>query len=79
MLFALGLAASPAQAVIEIEITQGGENAIPIAIVPFGWSGSGSPPEDIAAIVTADLQRSGNFAALKRDDLVASPVSGDVP
>ncbi len=79
VLFALGLAASPAQAVIEIEITQGGENAIPIAIVPFGWSGSGSPPEDIAAIVTADLQRSGNFAALNRDDLVANPVSGDVP
>ena len=79
VLFALGLAASPAQAVIEIEITQGGENAIPIAIVPFGWSGNGSPPEDIAAIVTADLQRSGNFAALNRDDLVANPVSGDVP
>ncbi|MFK8078333.1 MAG: Tol-Pal system beta propeller repeat protein TolB [Granulosicoccus sp.] len=79
VLFALGLAASPAQAVIEIEITQGGENAIPIAIVPFGWSGAGSPPEDIAAIVTADLQRSGNFAALNRNDLVANPVSGDVP
>lgn len=79
VLLALGLIASPAQAVIEIEITQGGENAIPIAIVPFGWSGTGSEPEDIAAIVTADLQRSGNFAALNRNDLVANPVSGDVP
>ena len=70
---------SPARAVIEIEITQGGDNAIPIAIVPFGWTGNGAAPEDIAAIVDADLQRSGNFSPLNRDDLVASPVSGDVP
>lgn len=70
---------NPARAVIEIEITQGGDNAIPIAIVPFGWSGSGEPPEDIAAIVDADLQRSGNFSPLNREDLVAMPVSGDVP
>lgn len=68
-----------AHAVIEIEITKGGNNAIPIAIVPFGWSGSGEAPEDIAAIVDADLQRSGNFSPLNREDLVANPVSGDVP
>lgn len=71
--------ANPARAIIEIEITQGGENAIPIAIVPFGWTGQGDAPEDIAAIVDADLQRSGNFSPLNRDDLVALPVSGDVP
>jgi len=70
---------SPASAVIEIEITQGGENAIPIAIVPFGWTGEGQPPADIAAIVDADLQRSGNFSPLNREDLVATPVSGEVP
>ncbi len=68
-----------AQAVIEIEITQGGENAIPIAIVPFGWNGVGQVPEDVAAIVDADLQRSGNFSPLNREDLVANPVSGDTP
>lgn len=71
--------ADPARAIIEIEITQGGENAIPIAIVPFGWTGEGDAPEDIAAIVDADLQRSGNFSPLNREDLVALPVSGDVP
>lgn len=79
LLFALGSFASSATAVIEIEITQGGENAIPIAIVPFGWVGDGEAPEDIAAIVTADLQRSGNFSPLNRNDLVSKPVSGDVP
>ncbi len=66
-------------AVIEIEITQGGESAIPIAIVPFGWNGGGNPPEDIAGIVSADLQRSGNFSPFNRADLIASPVSGDKP
>jgi len=78
-LLLLGSFSLPASAIIEIEITQGGENAIPIAIVPFGWTGSGEAPEDIAAIVMSDLQRSGNFAPLNRQDLVASPVSGDVP
>lgn len=75
----VGMLLTPAHAVIEIEITQGGENAIPIAIVPFGWSGSGEAPEDIAAIVDADLQRSGNFSPLNREDLIAQPVSGDLP
>jgi len=70
---------SQAQAVIEIEITQGGASAIPIAVVPFGWKGEGQPPEDVAAIVGADLSRSGNFSPLNRDDLVSRPVSGDVP
>lgn len=73
------IAPASVQAVIEIEITKGADNAIPIAVVPFGWSGEGEPPADIAAIVAADLQRSGNFAPLNRDDLVARPVSGDVP
>ena len=70
---------SVAHAVIEIEITQGGDNAISIAVVPFGWSGSGSAPEDIASIIKADLGRSGNFAPIAQNDLVALPSSGDVP
>ncbi|MEE9320212.1 MAG: Tol-Pal system beta propeller repeat protein TolB [Granulosicoccus sp.] len=71
--------ASLSHAVIEIEITQGGASAIPIAVVPFGWKGEGQPPEDVADIVGADLTRSGNFSPLNRDDLVSQPVSGDVP
>ena len=70
---------APARAVIEIEITRGADNVIPIAVVPFGWSGPGEAPEDVAAIVAADLQRSGNFEPLNREDLVSTPVSGDVP
>ncbi len=70
---------SSALAVIDIEITQGGNNAIPIAVVPFGWAAGGEAPEDIAQIVSDDLQRSGNFSPVNRNDLIARPVSGDVP
>ena len=79
LVIAAALASTPARAVIEIEITQGGDNAIPIAVVPFAAPAGVEPPADIAAIVAADLQRSGNFAPLNRADLVATPVSGDRP
>ena len=79
LLVAASLITSPARAVIEIEITQGGDNAIPIAIVPFGGNAPESTPVDVAAIVASDLQRSGNFAPLNREDLVATPVSGERP
>ena len=68
-----------ANALIEIEITEGVESTIPIAVVPFGWQGSGEPPMDIAQIVSDDLQRSGYFGPFNRDDLVARPVGGSVP
>lgn len=64
-------------AVIEIEITKGGEDAIPIAIVPFGWTGDVELPVDVASVVAADLERSGQFSPLNRSELIARPVSGD--
>ncbi|PID60766.1 MAG: Tol-Pal system beta propeller repeat protein TolB [Gammaproteobacteria bacterium] len=68
-----------ARAVIEIEVTRGSNTAVPIAIVPFGWEGSGEPPLDTAAVVASDLQSSGHFAPLNRADLVATPTSDDRP
>jgi len=59
-MFALLLAALPTRAVLQIDITQGTDGTIPIAIVPFG----GGSPEDIAQIVSADLARSGQFNTL---------------
>ncbi|HHL45999.1 MAG TPA: Tol-Pal system beta propeller repeat protein TolB [Gammaproteobacteria bacterium] len=69
----LVFAASAAHAVLTIEITQGVKGALPIAIVPFGWSGQSGAPEDIAKIVGADLARSGYFAPLPQADLPARP------
>lgn len=66
------LISSSAQAVLTIEITQGVDSALPIAILPFVWNGKQAPPQDIASIVSADLQRSGRFAPLQRDKLPKS-------
>ena len=74
---ALLLFASPAVAVLQIEITEGATGARPIAIVPFGWAGEGEAPVDLAGIIGEDLTRSGQFAPLDRRDHVASPTSGD--
>jgi len=71
------LASSSARSALTIEITQGIEGAIPIAVVPFGWSGSSSmAPENISAIIAADLNRSGRFESLPDRDLVAYPSDG---
>ncbi len=63
-------------AVMEIEITHAGQSALPVAIVPFGWKGESDVPEDVAAVISSDLKRSGRFNPLERQDLVAQPVSG---
>jgi TolB protein len=56
------LCASSAHAQLNIEITGGGANQIPIAIAPF--AGENAPRTAISSIVEADLARSGRFNAL---------------
>ncbi|MCL6416326.1 Tol-Pal system beta propeller repeat protein TolB [Aestuariirhabdus sp. Z084] len=65
--------AMPARADLTIEITQGADNPVPIAVVPFGWSGSSALAEDMAQIVANDLQRSGLFAPLDRNNMLSLP------
>jgi TolB protein len=67
-----------AAANLTIEITQGAEGSIPIAVIPFAWQGDPStpPPQDVAAIVAADLARSGRFRTLPERDMLSRPHSG---
>ena len=44
-----------------VVITEGSEAATPIAVVPFGWQGSGPPAFDVAGVVGNDLSSSGRF------------------
>ena len=37
--------ALPAGAELQIEVTQGADDAVNIAVVPFGWLGRGKRPE----------------------------------
>jgi len=70
--------ATLAQAALTIEITQGVEGALPVAVVPFGWQGpeGSQPPGDVAAVITADLQRSGRFSPLPVTDMLSRPHEG---
>lgn len=75
-MLALWLPCFGAQAALTIEITEGVAGALPIAIVPFGVEGPGPAPEDIGAIIASDLKRSGRFAPLPEQDLLARPHEG---
>jgi len=69
--------AGPANAVLEITITEGATGARPIAVVPFGVDDRIQRPLDLAGIVDADLERSGQFAPMDREDMVSMPAAGD--
>ncbi len=75
------LALPAAQARLTIEITQGSEGALPIAIVPFtlqGVEGAAVPAQDApATVIAADLARSGRFAPLPLDAIAAQPATPD--
>ncbi|MDH5649056.1 MAG: Tol-Pal system beta propeller repeat protein TolB [Gammaproteobacteria bacterium] len=62
-----------AMAILTIEITQGVEKGLPIAIVPFAWEGANKPAHDIAQIVEVDLVRSGRFTSLSPKDFLSYP------
>ena len=69
--------AASAQQGLEIDIVGGNASALPIAIVPMPYQGSGTAPEtDVAAIVRADLERSGAFRSLPVASIVERPTRG---
>jgi TolB protein len=62
-----------AWAELNIQITQGVDNPIPVAVIPFAWEGSGALTEDIAEIVANDLQQVGEFLPLSRSNMLSLP------
>jgi TolB protein len=71
-LCALTTAVADAQG-FNVVITEGSEAATPIAVVPFGWQGSGQPAFDIAGVVGNDLSSSGRFKPMATRDMVSRP------
>lgn len=66
-----------AQEGLELDIVGGNAAALPIAVVPMPYQGGGTAPDtDIAAVVAADLNRSGQFRSLPESDLVERPTRG---
>lgn len=66
-----------AQARLTIEITGGAEGAQPIAVVPFGKPEGVPLAEDVAAVIAADLARTGRFKPMPRRDMIATPTSAE--
>lgn len=59
---------------LEISIQEGHAAALPIAVVDFDYSGATAAPDtDVAAVIRADLNRSGAFRTLPTQDLVERP------
>jgi len=74
ILLALLGASANAELVIDV---QGVAQPTPVAVVPFGWEGSGSAmPVDVTAVITSDLRRSGRFAPIGEDKMLQKPTSG---
>lgn len=63
----------PASSALEIDITQGVEAGIPIAVVPFDYQGSAPPPQNVSSIVESDLRRSGRFETIAHEDFLSHP------
>jgi len=57
-------------AALTIEITEGVESAMPLAIVPFA---SQSAPVNISSVVNADLERSGYFKMMAEQSMPSKP------
>ena len=75
--FLLSCVVIQARAELVIEITQGKQTAIPMAVVPFKWKGTKALPENVAQIVANDLGRSGYFNTLPKSEMLSLPNTED--
>lgn len=73
LLCAISLIASTASAALDIEISGGSAQQIPIAVVPFG--NAASAKENVSEIIAADLKRSGLFRVLETRGMANLPTS----
>jgi len=79
LFFVLLVGSLQARATLTIEITQGLEGALPIAVVPFAWRGAAAspPPHAVDEVVANDLRRSGRFKPLPEAEMLARPSRGE--
>ena len=62
---------------LEIDIVNGREAAIPVTVVPFAWEAAAMPDgTSIDQVVRADLNRSGQFRVLRKEDVIELPARG---
>lgn len=70
-------AAQAQQGGLDIGLVVGNESALPIAVIPMPYQGSAVQPDtDVAAVIRADLNRSGQFRSLAEASLIERPARG---
>ncbi|NBS17061.1 MAG: Tol-Pal system beta propeller repeat protein TolB [Gammaproteobacteria bacterium] len=74
-LFLLGL--SPVSAELMVDITQGGDGAMPIAVLPFSASGVSSG--SLSQVIASDLEGSGKFTVMPASRFPEHPVMPTPP
>lgn len=72
-LFIILTASQTANAALELVITEGVNSARPIGVVPFKWTGKESLPQDVADVISSDLQRSGKFNPVATSKMPQTP------
>lgn len=77
ILAALAVFATTARANLTIEVTQGVDNAVRVAVVPFAWRGGGGLPVQVADVINQDLTLSGRFDTLPTSQMLSLPNESD--
>lgn len=77
VLLTASLLSSVAHAQLQIVITQGVDDPVQIAVVPFEWTGFGVLEEDIPTIVSTNLRNSGEFAPIPVENMLSTPHTQD--
>jgi hypothetical protein len=54
-----------------------GEGLVTISVLPYECQANTKQSDDIAAVISADLQRSGRFRMLPQDQMLSMPTSID--
>jgi len=67
----------PALAALDLELTQGVSNLLPIAIVPFAGQGESNATENVVAVVMSDLRNSGQFKVMDTQSMSEKPHSAN--
>ncbi len=62
---------------LNIVITQGVDNPVPVAVVPFEWEGFGVLSENIDEVISSNLRNTGEFAPIDPVDMLSQPNEQD--
>ena len=66
-----------ARAELVIEITEGVDDPIPVAFVPFAWQGAGALPLAVADLIESNMERTGLFVGTARENMLSRPSRGE--